>query len=211
MKLMAAFVIALICLFLLGINELWWRHHREPDELSRKFVHIVAGSFVAFWPYFLSWNQIRVLALAAFIIVAVSKRFNVFKTIHTATRPTWGEAFFALAVGLTTFVTHNPAVYVTALLQMSLADGLAAVIGTKYGVGNDYSVLGAKKSLAGSATFLFVSYIILLSLSLFSTHVAIPWCLTIAFVATILENIGLRGSDNLLVPMFVAFALRLLI
>lgn len=210
MKLMA-FVLAIVVVFvLLVVNEWWWHNYKPRDEFSRKFIHITVGTFVAFWPYFLSWNEIRLLSLAFLIAIGLSRYFKVFRAIHSVMRPTWGEIYFALAVGLTTFVTHSPAIYTIALLQMSLADGLAALIGTKYGVGNDYKVFGAKKSLAGSATFLFVSYIILLSFSLFNTHVAIPWCLAVASVVTVLENVGLRGLDNLLVPLFVAFALRLL-
>lgn len=205
------FALTIIVVFaLLTANEWWWRNHKAHDEFSRKFVHISVGTFVAFWPYFLGWNEIRFLSLAFLVGIVLSKYFNIFRTIHSVTRPTMGEIYFAIAVGLVTFITDHPAIYAAALLQMSLADGLAAVVGTRYGAGNDYQVLGARKSLAGSGTFLFVSYVILLSLSLFSAHVAIPWCLTVAAIATGLENFGFRGLDNLLVPLFVAFALRLL-
>lgn len=197
-------------LLLLVANEWWWRRRGARGEWSRKFVHITVGSFVAFWPYYLGWNEIRAMSIAFLLAVGVSRYFNVFKAIHSVTRPTWGELFFAAAVGLVTFITDQPAVYAAALLQMSLADGLAAVVGTRFGSGNDYHVLGALKSLAGSGTFLLVSYVIVLSFSVFSAHVAIPYCLAIAALATGLENIGLRGADNLLVPLFVAGALRLL-
>ena len=210
MKLMAISLTILIIFILLVINEWWWRSRKIHDEFSRKFVHITVGSFVAFWPYFLSWNEIRILSLMFLVVVGISKYFKVFKAIHSVTRPTWGEVYFALAVGLVTFVTHRPVIYAAALLQMSLADGLAAIIGTKYGAGTSYKVFGNRKSLVGSACFLLVSYIIVLSVSVFTLHIAIPWCLIIATSAAVLENIGFKGLDNLLVPLFVAAALRLL-
>lgn len=197
-------------LAMLLANEWWWRRRAMRSEWSRKFIHITVGSFAAFWPYYLGWNEIRLMSVAFLLVVAASKYFGLFKAIHSVTRPTWGEVYFALAVGLTTFIADRPAVYAAALLQMSLADGLAAVVGTRFGGGNDYRVLGARKSLVGSGMFLLVSYVIVLSFSVFSTHVAIPYCLAVACIATALENIGLKGADNLLVPLFVAGALRLL-
>ena len=44
---MRTLLIASACLVLLIANEIWWRRHERADEFSRKFVHIVAGSFVA--------------------------------------------------------------------------------------------------------------------------------------------------------------------
>lgn len=206
---MLAILVAFVCLALLVLNELWWRRYHPKDELSRKFIHIVAGSFVAAWPFFLSWNEIRALSLAALIVVAVSKYFNFFQTIHTRTQPTWGEVFFAIAVGAVTFVTHSKGVYAAALLQMSLADGLAAVVGSRYGARTEYKVLGHTKSLVGTGTFVFVSYMLLLGYSLYSAAFGVLISLGLAVGATVVENLGILGLDNLLVPLLVALAIRL--
>lgn len=205
---MAVLLTLIIVALLLVVNELWWRKQKKHSELSRKFVHITVGSFVAFWPYFLSWDTIRLLSLAFLLVVGLSKYFGIFKAIHSVTRPTWGEVYFALAVGLVTLVTNRPAVYAVALLQMSLADGLAAVVGTKYGRGNEYKVIGMEKSLAGSSTFLITSYVLLLSLAVFSVPVSIIACLGIAIVATAAENVAGVGLDNLVVPLLVASLLH---
>jgi phytol kinase len=211
MFLMAVTVTLVIVLVLLLLNEWLWRRTKRHSEFSRKFVHITVGSFVAFWPYFLSWDTIRLLSVAFLVVVALSKYFGIFKAIHSVTRPTWGEMYFALAVGLVTLVTNRPAVYTIALLQMSLADGLAAIVGTRYGKGNEYKVFGIQKSLAGSGTFLIVSYVVLLGLAVFSTPVSIFACLGIALVATIAENTAGVGLDNLVVPILVAAMLRLVV
>ncbi|MEJ0072596.1 MAG: hypothetical protein WDN27_00660 [Candidatus Saccharibacteria bacterium] len=55
-------------------------------------------------------------------------------------RPTYGEIFFALIVGLLTFITSAKAIYAAAILQMSLADGFAAIIGSRFGRDNKYHV-----------------------------------------------------------------------
>jgi dolichol kinase len=125
-------VCAVFCILVL--SELWHRRHAGSNELSRKFVHVTVGSFVAFWPFFLSWNQIVFLSGAFLVGIAASKYLNIFQAIHSVQRPTWGEIFFAMAVGIIALVTQSKGIYAAALLQMSLADGLAAVIGGRFGL-----------------------------------------------------------------------------
>lgn len=194
---------------LLGGSEYWWRTRYAHGEFSRKFVHITVGSFVAFWPFYLPWNDIRLLALAFLIVVSISKYLNIFRTIHTVQRPTWGELSFALTVGLITFVTQNKWIYMAAILQMSLADGLAAIVGTRYGQPSRYHVFGQPKSVVGTAAFFLVSVIILVGY-----HGAVvsglSWAGLIALAAgaTLVENAGISGLDNLLVPLLVAVVLQ---
>ena len=195
---------------LLVLNELWVRQLSQPTELSRKFIHITVGSFVAFWPFFLSWTQITLLSIAFVLVVAVSKYFHIFSAIHSVQRPTYGEVFFGLAVGAIALVTHSKGIYAAALLQMSLADGLAAVVGLRYGKGNTYKVLGATKSVAGTATFFAVSMTLLAGYSVISDVTIAPLImLSMAAGASAIENVGVYGLDNLLVPLLIAAALSL--
>jgi phytol kinase len=202
--------LVLVSIFLVLItSELWWRKRAIHGEFSRKFVHITVGSFVAFWPFFLSWHEIQFLSIAFLIVVGVSKRLGVFQSIHSVQRPTWGEFFFAAAVGLVTLITHDKWIYMAALLQMSLADGLAAVVGVRFGRRSQYSVLGHTKSVAGSVTFCVVSFLLLVVLTHYG-DVVVPIAALIAlpFVAGIVENFGVQGLDNLLVPILIAAVLR---
>ena len=194
---------------LLVVSELYWRKRQPHSELSRKFIHITVGSFVAFWPFFLSWGQIQLLSIAFLIVITISKKLHIFQAIHSVQRPTWGELFFAAAVGLTTLITHDKYLFAAALLQMSLADGLAAVVGTRYGRKNRYTIGGHAKSVTGSATFVIISLIILGGYGLLAGVTLQPLVLlTTALATAALENLGLYGLDNLLVPLFVAVALR---
>ncbi len=98
-----------------------------------------------------------------------------------------------------------------ALLQMSLADGLAAIVGVRYGGSNSYAVFKHPKSLVGSLTFLVISVGILIGYK----HYAQVQLMTAAIAAlsvgaTLIENCGIAGLDNLLVPLAVAAALQLL-
>ncbi len=206
---MVEFVATIVgILTLLLVNELYWRKHSMHDEFSRKFIHITVGSFVALWPFFLSWGEIELLSIAFFVAVAVSRYLNLFQAIHSVQRPTWGELYFALAVGAIALITHDQWIYAAAILQMSLADGLAAVVGVRFGRTSRYLIFGQEKSLVGTLTFLVVSLAILIGYSLLAPGVGFSIGLIgIAMVATVGENVGVQGSDNLIVPLLVALLL----
>lgn len=198
--------LAFVFVILLG-SELYWRQREAHNEFSRKFVHITVGSFVALWPWLLSWQQIQLLSIAFIIVVGVSKYLHIFKSIHSVQRPTYGEICFALSVGLIPFVTHDEWIFMTALLIMSLADGFAAVFGARFGK-QSYLVFGHKKSAVGTATFFLVSLTILFGYTYVAdVHIAAAIILLMASAATIIENFAVLGLDNLLVPVFVAVML----
>ncbi|HEX8226851.1 MAG TPA: hypothetical protein VF572_03200 [Candidatus Saccharimonadales bacterium] len=203
---LALTVIAVFAL-LVGF-ELWWRRRRAHGEFSRKFIHLVVGSFVAFWPWYLDWHWIVALSAAFVVVVSLSKQLGIFRAIHAVERPTWGELFFALAVGVLAFVTHDPYIYAAALLHMSLADGFAAVVGVAFGKRNQYTVFGHPKSIAGSATFFGISLLILAWYKAASgSTIGIGTILTLSAVTTAIENAGVKGLDNLLVPLLIGVVL----
>jgi phytol kinase len=198
---LAVFIILVVC-------EFWWQRHETDDEFSRKTVHITIGSFVAFWPFFLTWGQIELLSIAFLIVVSISKSLHLFEAIHSVQRPTWGELFFAAAVGIVALVAQDKWVYAAALLQMSLADGLAAIVGTRFGGRYKYLVFGHPKSVVGTLTFFVVS---LSTLLVFNGHfdpsLSLGLLIGTSLIAALIENIGINGSDNLLVPLAVALLL----
>lgn len=201
---MAIILTVLAVLALLVGNEFWWRRHEVHNEFSRKFIHVSVGSMVATWPFYLSWNEIKLLSLAFLVVVGVSKYLHIFRALHSVQRPTWGELYFALAAGIAAFITHDPWIYMTALLQMSLADGFAGILGVRYGK-QSYLVFGHRKSLVGSLSFFIVSLGILLVFEIMTGTGRSPLFYTgIAALATLIENVGVTGLDNLLVPVLVA-------
>ena len=94
---------------------------------------------------------------------------------------------------------------------MSLADGFAAVIGTRYGQRFRYIVFGHAKSILGTLTFFVVSALILLGFSRESgQHLTAVFIFDLSVGASAIENLGVAGLDNLLVPVLVASALHFL-
>jgi phytol kinase len=200
----------LLIFLLLVASEIWWRKRKPHDEFSRKFIHIFVGSFAAFWPFYLTWGWIVALSASFVVVVTLSKYLGVFKSIHAVERPTWGEVYFALAVGALAFVTHDPWIYAVALLHMSLADGLAAVTGVTWGKGTFYKIFGHRKSFVGSLTFFVISVGLLASYSAMPGHSVQPSLIFgLAGLATVIENISGYGLDNLLIPLLIGVVLTL--
>lgn len=196
-----------IVFILLVINEIWWRRVKRHSELSRKLVHILVGSFVAFWPYIMSVNYIRVISILFLLTVFASIKFNIFKSIHSVARDSLGEIYFALSVGLITFLNPSHLVYTIALLNMSLADGLAALVGTYYGMNRKYKVYGRTKTVLGSLTFFIVALLLILVFIDKTGHTFNLWYVALAAGLTLVENLAPVGMDNLLVPLVTALFL----
>jgi phytol kinase len=208
----AALSMAVVLLLLL-VSENLWQHHQLKGERGRKFIHIIVGSFVAFWPFFMSWGTIQLLVLLLLLGIVVSRTFNIFRAIHNVRRKTMGEIFFPLGIGAASVLASSASVFAVAVLMMSVADGIAAIIGTRYGKGNEYKIFKQRKSLAGSAAF-FISSLCLVTIATFINPDAFPVSMAvfglIPLGATLLENLGVYGLDNLLVPLYVISVLGFL-
>lgn len=205
---MAIGLSVLAVLAVLLVSEYGWRKQWLANEVGRKFVHILVGSFVAFWPFFMSWHEIRWLSVAFLVVVIASDRLKLFHAINSVQRPTYGQILFAVSVGLLTFITHSKAIYAAAILQMSLADGFAAIVGTRYGRDNKYYVFGHAKSIAGTVTFAVIALVVLTGYGVFAVAgLPVAHILVGVLVGTVAENIAALGLDNLLVPVFIGLML----
>lgn len=190
-------------------------------EFARKFVHILTATFVAFWPLFLSHYQIAILSLVFVVIVVVVKKFKILRSFKSVRRATYGEIWYALGIGLVALLFQSDAIFTIAILQMALADGFAAVVGV--GLGKkaiNYRYKNVNKSIAGSLTFLFISFTLnliywfgfngqALSLSIVSPALPVLLSASSAIILTFTEIIAPKGSDNVVVPVLAATLLWL--
>ena len=196
---------------ILLINEIWWRLRKPNNEVSRKAAHILIGSFVAFWPYFLSRLDIILLGSVFFVIVSIGMYFKLFDKLRTVTKPTYGELLFSLSVVIISLITNDKLIYLTAILSMGLADGLAAIFSSRFGKSTSFSILGFTKSLVGSLAFYIMT---LLLLANYADHVHHPvegiLYLALALIVTILENISIAGIDNITIPLLITIWLKLI-
>jgi phytol kinase len=205
------FTIVLVGLVLV-VAEVLWKKKMLRGEKARKFVHITVGSFVAFWPYFLSWQQIEILSFLGFMGVLLVAQTNLFHVGRDIKRRSYGELFFPLAVGMGALLQPAPIVFAAAMLHLSLADGFAALVGREYGLLHQYRVGHYTKTLAGSLTFCLSSVTIIVCTVLLSQQglsvALLPLIIWLPLAATILENLSPMGLDNLLVPLLIIVVLQ---
>ncbi|MGZ6005188.1 MAG: hypothetical protein ACXWLH_03470 [Candidatus Saccharimonadales bacterium] len=207
---MIAVCLSILAIFLvLVLSEYLWNSKKLRGELGRKFVHISVGCFVASWPFYMSFRSIQMISLAFFVVVLLARKLKVFAAIHTVDRKSWGDVLFAVGIGLAAVFTKSDWIFLAAILNLSLADGLAGLIGKRYGKNSNYKVFGYTKSVVGTLTFWLVSLAILLFVKqLGDINIGLMTLVWLPVLTAIAENIGIYGLDNVLVPLLITMALR---
>jgi len=204
---------------ILLMSEYMWRKEIIKGERARKFIHILAGIWVAFWPFYLPFDGIFILGCMALVFLVYSRYSHVFGAIYAVKRRTYGEIFYALAIIITSYYGQEAWIFTVSILLMALADGGAAVIGRQWGSSNQYYVFGKKiltKSVAGTATYLLLAYIAIVIGWLVGGSMVMENNLVLVFLvlpltSTALENVSPYGLDNLLTPVFATIILNSLL
>ncbi len=205
-----------VILLILVVAEYAWRRKILRAERARKAIHISVGTFVAFWPWMMSWRTIQLISLAFLIAVIFTRRYQILRSIYFVKRRTYGEELFAIAVGLCALLTTNKAIFTIAILHMALADGLAAVVGQRVHKKWRFEVFGQQKTLIGSFVFCFVSVWVIglgliFSVAPLNLSPYIYALVVIPPAATALELLSPYGLDNIVIPLFVLGSLEILI
>jgi len=200
-------IAATLYLLLFVAVEVVTKRQKLSKEMSRKFIHVVAGVTVAFLPYVMSFHEIAWLSLLFIAVMLISKKANVFSAIHEVKRSTYGEVYFPFAILLTALLFPRKELYVYGLLVMAISDGFASIIGQKYGK-HKYSIFGTSKSYVGSGVFfvtaLAIGSVVLASLTSISILAAVMMSLISGALLTVVEAGLSRGLDNLAIPLLAA-------
>lgn len=204
-------VIVAACLYGLffGTVELLSRRTRLSKETSRKFIHILAGATAAFLPFALTFRQIVYLSLLFIPVMLLSKHRNFLLSIHAVRRHTYGEVYFPLAILVTAFLFPHKSLYIYGLLVMAISDGLASVIGQKFGR-RRYRFWASTKSYVGSLTFFLSATIIgfLITATLGTAPgLSLLIGLVLAVLLAVCEATLAHGLDNLVLPPLASLLL----
>lgn len=183
------------------------RFANDDPEILRKIVHIGTGNVILLaW-----WLDIpAIVGITASIIASavtlLSYRFPILPGINSVGRQSLGTFFYSVSFGILVayfWYLQQPQYAALGILVMTWGDGLAALIGQRFGK-HKYKVFGGQKSWEGSLTMTFVSYIVS-SLILLGVQGNIwqTWVISliVAVVATALEAFSFLGIDNLTVPL----------
>ncbi|AFY51169.1 dolichol kinase [Nostoc sp. PCC 7524] len=201
---------------ILAIAGLVSRFATSDPEIIRKIVHIGAGHviFIAWWLNIPASVGIGA-SIVASVVTLLSYIFPILPGINSVGRQSLGTFFYAASVGILVacfWYLQQPQYAAIGMMVMAWGDGLAALIGQRFGK-HKYKIWGAQKSWEGSLTMVLVSYLVcsLILLGVFG-NIWQTWivALAVAVVATALEAFSFLGIDNLTVPLGsagLAFAL----
>ncbi|MBD2248252.1 diacylglycerol/polyprenol kinase family protein [Nostoc sp. FACHB-888] len=179
----------------------------DKPEIVRKIVHIGTGNviLIAWWLDIPASVGITASILAS-AITLLSYRLPILPGINSVGRQSLGTFFYSVSFGILVawfWYLQQPQYAALGILVMTWGDGLAALIGQRFGK-HKYKVFGTEKSWEGSLTMMLVSYVVC-SLILVGTQENSwqTWAvsLLVAVIATALEAVSLLGIDNLTVPL----------
>jgi phytol kinase len=179
-------------------------------EASRKVVHIGVGNVIllAWWFQIPAWIGISAAVMAS-VVTLLSDVYPILKSVSGIGRKSWGTFFYSVSIGILIayFWPREPVYAVLGVLVMTWGDGLAAILGQRFGK-HPYQIWGMTKSWEGSLTMLAVSFAITGSIAWFTGAgfgLSIAITTVVAFAATGLEAFSKYGIDNLTVPLGSAF------
>ncbi|QNP31059.1 MULTISPECIES: diacylglycerol/polyprenol kinase family protein [Cylindrospermopsis] len=179
----------------------------SQPEIIRKIVHIGSGNVIllAWWFHIPAYVGISAAILAGLISV-ISYFVPILPGINSVGRQSLGTFFYAVSIGILVgyfWYLKKPEYAALGILIMTWGDGLAALIGQRFGK-HKYYLFGANKSWEGSLTMTVVSYlvsvIILLATRGSSWQIWLVSAL-VSITATLLESVSFLGIDNLTVPI----------
>ena len=89
-----------IVFVILLLNEYLWKKRILRGEASRKFMHIIIGTFGAFWPFFLTYGQIFIISMGALGFIILLRYTKVFRSLYTVRRKSWGDLIAPATIGI---------------------------------------------------------------------------------------------------------------
>ncbi len=188
-------------------TETLYRYTATDPEILRKIVHIGTGHVIllAWWLHIPAWIGIGSAILAS-IVTLLSYWLPLLPGVNSVGRKSLGTFFYAISIGISIawfWPIDSPEYAALGILIMAWGDGMAALIGQRFGR-HPYQIWGMKKSWEGSMAMFLVSLTVS-SLILVSTH-GNSWqtwgvAIAVALAATVLETFSKLGLDNLTVPI----------
>ncbi|NOQ73724.1 MAG: phosphatidate cytidylyltransferase [Crocinitomix sp.] len=202
-------------LALFAIAELLYHYAKVYVEITRKTVHLGTGLITLSFPIFLTTHwSVLILTVSFVVILALSKKFNLLKSINGITRTSRGSILYPIIIYTTYLIFtlfDDVLFFYLPILILAICDPIAALTGKKWPIGK-FKIFKETKTLMGSSCF-FISCVIL------TTSFVIPlrdnWfeitCVTlfISIVTTVVEAASQKGWDNLFIPLSVTASLLL--
>jgi len=210
-------ILGSLAVLLIFAGQITRRLHLS-SEMARKIVHIGMGIICSCFPWLFtdSWPVMLLAGTAIFSLLVVRRcpllRSSIGSSLHDVDRYSLGELYFPIAVAIVWFISiAEPLYYSLSVLVLTLADALAALIGTKYGQ-KMYSTKEGYKTWEGSFSFFAVTFLCIhipmLLLTGIGREESVLIAILIAVLIMIIEAVAWNGLDNLFIPLSVCIFLK---
>ncbi|OHT00472.1 dolichol kinase [Tritrichomonas foetus] len=197
------------------------RWTNASSEFIRKFVHILVSNWWFIYAYYFTDVVYSIVVPVTFIIANAAATFLNWTDLLRLTERVRNYGLIYFPISLTILSILHSYSYIPkysvgiGILSMGYGDGLAALLGRKFGKNRIKAVNCAKSYQGSSAMFLSTLVVVLL----FECHYnlcdglierSIKACI-IALVTTVAEIFTPKGLDNISVPMVAAFLSTILL
>ncbi len=195
-------------LVLFAIGEVLYHILKISADNTRKLTHLSSALLCLFFPKFLQEPIYVFLLCASFaVLLTVSKKLNLLKSINNVKRKSYGSLAFPIAVFMIFsnwyYLGNNNFIFFISLIVMGVSDPLAAFVGEKWQIKNNKST--DTKSNIGSLSFFISAFVLVLYCDFyFQIHFGpslIIYSFLYALSACIAERFTPLGLDNITIPL----------
>lgn len=191
---------------ILLVADILKKKYNVKETLTRKIVHIsVSFCYVILFAYFKNTIHLIIPPITFIILNYISYKKVLFKGMELEDK-SLGTVYYPISVFILALITYfyngfYP-YFGIGLFCMGLGDGFAPIIAEKIKSKKIYK----DKTLSGSLTVFIISILITLAFnSMFVIGYSISDILIIGVGSFVLELIGIKGLDNLYLPLGIAF------
>ena len=201
---MVKFTVILLYLFLIFLISIVFKKYNEDSkEIVRKIIHIGIGPLIPL-AQFLKIDQNSALIFTGIVslMVFINYTYKLFPTIEDVERKSYGTLFYCLSLFILIYLfwDKDPYALISGFFIMTFGDGLAGLIGKSFN-SKSWIFFKQKKSIFGTMTMFLTSLIVVSSTGYAQQKSFNLNYFTIAFFATVLEQLSVLGIDNFIVPI----------
>lgn len=212
------FVIAAAYIFgLIGLAELLRRRRGLSSDFTRKVIHIGVGMLSWALPFLFNEPWLFLIGCLSFaVLTLLDWHFGFFEAMASSNRSNLGTVYFPLVAAVIVYLFWDyPPLMVAALMPMTWGDGLAPVIGKKFGH-HHYHIHGTTRTIEGSLGFFAAALIatwlalwVMPGLPTLTPMQALFPALIVSVLTTLVEAVSIWGLDNITVTATAAIILFL--
>lgn len=216
MKNIIGIVVSIIYIAIIIISAKFFE--KKSKEASRKYIHIMLSNwwFIAMF-FFNNVIYASILPFLFIIINYLSYKKGIISVMerNEEEKDGLGTVYYAISlfiISIFTFgIIKRPEIGLCSILIMGYGDGFAAIIGRsvkslKYKIGE------SEKSVAGSATMLFITFLIVaIFLCNINSQLWLLKSILTAIFIMIVEAVSIKGTDNITVPIVSCILLTTII